>query len=127
MTMINDAFGYEAADTVLIEVGRRLERCLGSNDTLGRVGGDRFGILLVHCAGPKIAAISELVLAAMSEVPIYTRAGPIYITVSIGSVAFPQQAATAQDVMTRAETALAQPNRPAPDSFAPYLLTEPHP
>ncbi len=125
MTMINDAFGYEAADTVLIEVGRRLERCVGSNDTLGRVGGDRFGILLVNCAGPKIAAISELVLAAMSEVPIYTRAGPIYITISIGSVAFPQQAATAQDVMTRAETALAEAKRAGRDCFAAYRLTEP--
>jgi diguanylate cyclase (GGDEF)-like protein len=125
MTMINDAFGCEAADTVLIEVGRRLERCLGSNDTLGRVGGDRFGILLVNCAEPKIAAISELVLAAMSEVPIYTGAGPIYITISIGSVAFPQQAATAQDVMTRAETALAEAKRAGRDCFAAYRLTEP--
>jgi diguanylate cyclase (GGDEF)-like protein len=125
MTMINDAFGYEAADNVLIEVARRLERCLGGNDTLGRVGGDRFGILLVNCAEPKIAAISELVLAAMSEVPIYTQAGPIYITISIGSVAFPQQATGAQDVMTRAETALAEAKRAGRDCFAAYRLTEP--
>ena len=125
MTMINDAFGYEAADTVLVEVGRRLERCIGRNDTLGRVGGDRFGILLVNCAEPKIAAMSELVLAAMSEVPIYTPAGPIYITISIGSVAFPQQAATAQDVITRAETALAEAKHAGRDCFAAYRLTEP--
>src|SRR5262249_13856248 len=43
MTMINDAFGYEAADAVIVEIGKRLTRCLEAGDAIGRVGGDRFG------------------------------------------------------------------------------------
>lgn len=125
MTMINDAFGYEAADAVLVEVGQRLQRCLAFGDAIGRIGGDRFGLLVVNCNEPQIATLSELVLTSVSEAPIFTAAGPIYLTVSIGSVAFPRQASTAQDVMTRAETALAEAKHAGRDCFAAYRLTEP--
>jgi diguanylate cyclase (GGDEF)-like protein len=126
MTMINDAFGCEAADTVLVEAGRRLARCLASEeDTLGRVGGDRFGMVLADCGENRIANLAESILAAVSEAPIFTAAGPIYITISIGSVAFPRQASTAEDIMTRAETALAEAKHAGRDCFAAYRLTEP--
>jgi diguanylate cyclase (GGDEF)-like protein len=125
MTMINDAFGCEAADAVLVEVGQRLGRCLTQGDTLGRVGGDRFGILLTDCGEARIASLAESILVAVSEAPIFTAAGPIYITISIGSVAFPRQAATAEDIMTRAETALAEAKHAGRDCFAAYRLTEP--
>ncbi|MDE1903830.1 MAG: diguanylate cyclase, partial [Alphaproteobacteria bacterium] len=42
---INDAYGYKAADSVIIEVGQRLDHCLRVSDVVGRVGGDRFGIV----------------------------------------------------------------------------------
>src|SRR5258708_4112048 len=54
MTMINDAFGYEAADAVIVAVGRRIERCLAHCDIIGRVGGDRFGVFLGTCAQARI-------------------------------------------------------------------------
>jgi diguanylate cyclase (GGDEF)-like protein len=125
MTMINDAFGHEAADAVLVEVGQRLMRCLASGDALGRVGGDRFGMLLADCGENRIANFAEPILAAASEAPIFTAAGPIYITISVGSVAFPRQATTAEEVMTRAETALAEAKHAGRDCFAAYRLTEP--
>ncbi len=125
MTMINDAFGCEAADAVLVEVGQRLRGCLALGDMLGRIGGDRFGMLLTNCSEAKITNFSEIILAAVSEAPIFTAAGPIYITISIGSVAFPRQASTAQDIMTRAETALAEAKHAGRDCFAAYRLTEP--
>jgi diguanylate cyclase (GGDEF)-like protein len=124
MTMINDAFGYEAADGVIIEVGRRLEACLDAKDLIGRVGGDRFGILLHSCAEDMIASAAARLLGAISEDPIATAVGPIYITVSLGSIAFPRQAATAQDIMTRAETALAEAKRAGRDCVAAYQLTD---
>ncbi|HEX3499732.1 MAG TPA: GGDEF and EAL domain-containing protein [Stellaceae bacterium] len=125
MTMINDAFGCEAADAVLVEVGRRLGRCLTPDDMLGRVGGDRFGMLLADCGEARIANLAEPILAVVSEAPIFTAAGPIYITISIGSVAFPRQASTAEDIMTRAETALAEAKHAGRDCLAAYRLTEP--
>ena len=124
LATINDAFGYKAADQVLIEIGRRLDRCLRVSDVVGRVGGDRFGVVLAHCAETHVVTAAEKILAAVSRVPIETAAGPIYATISIGSAAFPQQAKSAYDIMTRAESALAEAKRAGRDCFVPYKLSE---
>ncbi|HZT88347.1 MAG TPA: GGDEF and EAL domain-containing protein [Stellaceae bacterium] len=124
MNMINDVFGYEAADTVLIEIGRRLDDCLRVSDMIGRLGGDRFGIVLSHCAPEHVAVAAEKILCAVNSAPIETERGPVYATVSIGSASFPDQAATSYDVITRAETALAEAKRAGRDCFVHYRLTE---
>jgi diguanylate cyclase (GGDEF)-like protein len=124
MNMINDVFGYEAADTVLIEVGRRLDDCLRVSDMIGRLGGDRFGIVLSHCSPEHIPVAAEKILCAVNSAPIETERGPVYATVSIGSASFPDQAATSYAVITRAETALAEAKRAGRDCFVHYRMTE---
>ena len=121
---INDVFGYEAADQVIIEIGQRLDRCLRVSDIIGRMGGDRFGIMLANCPEDNIALVAEKILAAISQMPIDTVAGPLYATVSIGGTAFPDQASTSFEVMTRAETALAEAKRAGRDCFVPYRLSD---
>jgi diguanylate cyclase (GGDEF)-like protein len=121
---INDVFGYEAADQVIIEVGQRLDRCLRVSDVVGRMGGDRFGIVLAPCPEPNIAIVADKIITAVNQMPIDTGAGPIYVTVSIGSAAFPEQAKTSYDVMTRAETALAEAKRAGRDCFVPYRISD---
>jgi diguanylate cyclase (GGDEF)-like protein len=124
LATINDAFGYDAADQVLIEIGRRLDRCLRVSDVVGRVGGDRFGVILAHCGESHVSAAAEKILATVSRSPIETAAGPIYATVSIGSTIFPDQAKTSYEVMTRAESALSEAKRAGRDCFVPYRLSE---
>jgi diguanylate cyclase (GGDEF)-like protein len=124
MTMVNDAFGHEAADAVIVEVGERLAECLGENDTIGRIGGDRFGVLVAECHENAVAAMAQRLLGAVAAAPVTTSGGPIYVTVSVGTIAFPQQAATPQDIMTRAEAALAEAKRAGRDCVAAYRLTE---
>ncbi len=123
MTMINDLFGYEAADTVLIEVGRRLDSCLRVSDPIGRLGGDRFGTALQHCPEEHISAAAEKILAAVSATPVATARGPIYATVSIGSASFPDQGLTSYDVITRAESALSEAKRAGRDCHSHYRMT----
>ncbi|HEY3916890.1 MAG TPA: GGDEF and EAL domain-containing protein [Stellaceae bacterium] len=124
LAAINDAFGYDAADQVLIEIGRRLDRCLRVSDVVGRVGGDRFGVILAHCGEKNVGIAAEKILATASRTPIETAAGPIYATVSIGSAIFPEQAKTSYEVMTRAEAALSEAKRAGRDCFVPYRLSE---
>jgi diguanylate cyclase (GGDEF)-like protein len=124
LATINDALGYKAADQVLVEIGRRLDNCLRASDVIGRVGGDRFGIVLGHCAEASVATAAEKILAAVNEAAIETASGLIYVTVSIGGAAFPEQAKTAYEVMTRAESALAEAKRAGRDCFVPYKLSE---
>jgi len=124
MTMINDMFGYEAADTVLIEIGRRLDTCLRVSDLIGRLGGDRFGIALSHCPIENIGAAAEKIMATVSGAPVLTARGAIYATVSIGSASFPDQGLTSYDVITRAESALAEAKRAGRDCHTHYRMTE---
>jgi diguanylate cyclase (GGDEF)-like protein len=124
MTMINEMFGHEAADTVLIEVGRRLDQCLRVSDVIGRLGGDRFGIVLSNCPPHNIAAAAEKILETVSGAPIATGRGAIYATVSVGSVSFPDQGLTSYDVITRAQSALADAKRAGRDCHAHYRMTE---
>ena len=122
MAMVNDAFGCAAADAALVAVAHRLEQALGATDRLGRIGGDRFGVLLADCGEAALAGAAERLRAAISERPVFTRAGPIYLTASLGCLAFPRQAASAEDAMTRAETALAEAKRAGRDCAATYRL-----
>jgi diguanylate cyclase (GGDEF)-like protein len=121
---INDAFGYETADQVIIEVGQRLDRQFRDSDVIGRVGGDRFGVVLTNCPAESVATVAEKILALVGQAHLATRMGPIYATVSVGSACFPEQGKTAYDVMTRAETALAEAKRAGRDCFVPYRFAE---
>lgn len=124
LSAINDAYGCEAADTVIIEIGQRLDRALRVSDVIGRVGGDRFGIVLANCPEESVAAAAEKILTTVSQMPIDTPIGPVYATISIGSASFPAQAKTAYEVMTRAESALAEAKRAGRDCFTPYRVTD---
>jgi diguanylate cyclase (GGDEF)-like protein len=124
LAAINDAFGYQAADQVLVEIGRRLDHCVRASYVIGRVGGDRFGVVLTYCAESHVGSAAEKILTAVNGSPIETSVGPVCVTVSIGSAAFPDQAKTAYDVMTRAESALAKAKRAGRDCFMPYKLSE---
>jgi len=115
MPAINERYGAEGADTVLIEIGRRLDSCLRVSDQIGRLGGDRFGVILPHCAAEHIGGAAGKILAAVGAHPVATSAGPVSATVSIGSTLFPDQGTTSYQVITRAETALAEAMRAGPD------------
>jgi diguanylate cyclase (GGDEF)-like protein len=124
LASINDVFGYAAADQVIIEIGQRLDRCLRVSDVIGRMGGDRFGILLASCTEESLPVVAEKILDVVSQMPIDTVAGPLYATVSVGGTAFDQQAHTSFEVMTRAETALAEAKRAGRDCFVPHRLSD---
>jgi diguanylate cyclase (GGDEF)-like protein len=124
MAVINDAFGFEAADAVIVAVADRIEQALEPTDLLGRIGGDRFGVLLVGAGEERIDVVPERILASISEHPIVTSAGQIYVTVSIGCAASPSDGAMPEDIMMRAETALGDAKRAGRDCIARYRLTD---
>jgi len=121
---INDAFGYETADQVIIEIGRRLAQEFRARGVIGRVGGDRFGVVLNDCPSEDVATVAEKILALIGQSQIATSAGPVYATVSIGGACFPGQGNNDFDIMTRAETALAEAKRAGRDCFVAYRIAE---
>lgn len=79
--VVNDTYGHEVGDQVLIELGRRLTKHLRSSDTLVRWGGEEFVIALRHCTLVEALPLAERARALIAESP-FPVVGPI--TVSIG-------------------------------------------
>ena len=70
MGMINTAYGYKAGDAVLFEIARRLDQCLRATDVIGRIGGDRFGVVLTHCDEQQTRLTTERILTAVRQTPV---------------------------------------------------------
>ncbi len=117
---INDAFGHEAADAIIVAVGQLLDRSMRNTDVIGRIGGDRFGVVLSHCPADDLAVTAEKLLAGVRQAKIDTHAGEIHVTVSIGAVAFKDHPPTVSEVMSRGDSALQLAKQRGRNCFALY-------
>ena len=117
---INDAFGHEAADAVIVSIGRLLDRSLRNTDVIGRIGGDRFGVVLSHCPSDDFAVTAEKLLTTVRQAKIDTPAGELHVTVSIGAVAFKEHPPTVSEVMSRGDSALQMAKQQGRNCFAIY-------
>ena len=81
---INDTFGHDIGDRVLVEVARRLERCLRPGDVLARLGGDEFAVLVTlgRAADPPVG-LADRILGELDH-PIPGLASDIRVGASIG-------------------------------------------
>lgn len=123
LTAINDAFGWSTADAVLIGVGQRLERALRGSDTIGRAGGDRFGLVLAHCPESEIGLAAERLLATIRSAPIETPDGPLHVTASAGAVLFVGQGPSGVEIQARAESALHEAKRAGRNRYALFAAS----
>ncbi|HEY9619703.1 MAG TPA: bifunctional diguanylate cyclase/phosphodiesterase [Crinalium sp.] len=83
--LINDKFGKDAGDFVLIAVARRLRRCLPPSSLLARVGGNEFAIVRRNLTEASATQLAERFQAKLA-VPFHIHGQPIYITASTGIV-----------------------------------------
>jgi diguanylate cyclase (GGDEF)-like protein/PAS domain S-box-containing protein len=123
MTAINAAHGCEVGNAVLIEVGRRLDTCVRVTDVVGRLGSDRFGVLVVQCTAEDARVTGERILMAVRSSPVETVLGPVPVTVSVGGASCRDHGTTSQQVITRAEAALAEAKLAERDCYAHYRLS----
>ncbi len=84
---INDVYGHMVGDQVLRGITRRLVTTLRSYDSAGRYGGEEFLIVVPDCDTAGALASAERLRESVAQEPITTSAGPISVTVSMGSVA----------------------------------------
>jgi diguanylate cyclase (GGDEF)-like protein/PAS domain S-box-containing protein len=108
---VNDAHGHAVGDSLLMAVGQRLLGCVRETDTVARMGGDEFTILLSDVRGiPEVERIAGMIFEAISN-PY--RLGDLEVTVgiSIGIALFPLDGLDADPLLTTADTALYQVKR----------------
>ena len=101
---INDNHGHSVGDRVLCTLARRLEHCVGAGDTVARMGGDEFTVLLTNCPSPEaIAEHMANILAAMAE-PLGAEMPDIDTpSCSIGLACFPQDGHDADMLLRHAD------------------------
>jgi diguanylate cyclase (GGDEF)-like protein/PAS domain S-box-containing protein len=105
---VNESVGFSAGDSILLTLARRLGRLLRAQDTLARIGGDIFAMILVSERDPeRILALAELIRRAVST-PITFAEREIVLTPSIGLALFDgTPTARKDDALKNAELAMA--------------------
>ena len=104
--IINDKFGHQAGDKILKQSARRMQTQLRDSDTLARVGGDEFAILLESLdSTSKAIDIANRILQSMQE-PIKIDNQPIKVTISIGIGIKDKSTKTAEDMLRNADHAM---------------------
>ena len=103
---INDTLGHETGDALLREVAERLRACVRVRDTVARVGGDEFAIILHGIAGPDDAAqIAQKILNTLE--PVFEVAGrELFITASIGITIYPFEDRKLEHLLRNADAAM---------------------
>jgi diguanylate cyclase (GGDEF)-like protein len=125
LAWINNTFGYEAGDKVLIALGQCLDSCLRSCDVIGRIGADRFGVILGRCNEEQMTRATDRILQAVRESAIVVGDDNLHVTVSIGGLALPSHPSSAHDIMIKAETGLKQAKREGRDRYCAYQASGP--
>ena len=80
---INDHFGHRAGDLLLKEVADRLKACVRDSDTVGRIGGDEFTIILSDLRQPDDAIAVAQKLLETVQLPITFGSVPVRVTASV--------------------------------------------
>ena len=115
---INDAWGHDAGDAVLREVARRLGRFVGRTDTLARLGGDQFAMILdlsrVDADSVTLARRIQRALAVPVEVGVHD----VRVTASIGIARLDPACQTPEEMLRRAEIALFAAREEGPGQVA---------
>ena len=106
LARVNDAFGFDVADGVIAEVGKRIRARLRGGDVLGRFSGNKFGLILRNCTVDDTIVAAERFLAAVRDEIVPTKSGPVSVTASIGAVSIPRFARNAEEAINRAQETL---------------------
>lgn len=117
---INDTYGYAAGDELLKLAATRLSNLLRSEDTVARIGGDEFVILLPTLADAEQAIIAADKLVKALAKPFTLAQQTVQLAVSVGIALYPQHADEPSDLINRADIAMYAAKRKGRNCHAIY-------
>jgi diguanylate cyclase (GGDEF)-like protein/PAS domain S-box-containing protein len=103
---INDTHGHAAGDTAVVAFATAVRAALRDIDTLGRLGGDEFGVVLPEATVESAVVALERVLTQMTADPLLVEGRPMVITFSAGVAGLAGNEDTVDTLLARADAAL---------------------
>lgn len=100
LKILNENFGFTIGDEVLSIVGTRLRAHMREMDIIGRMGSNKFGILLHECAEEELKVASSRLIRVIRDNIIETSKGGLATSISMGAVLIPSQAKTLQQILS---------------------------
>lgn len=103
---VNDLYGHDVGDRLLVDVSRAMNRAMRDGDTLARIGGDEFAAVLQDVNSVyDCSKLVERILDACRR-PVYIDGHALQVSASIGVTMYPQDTADAEQLMRHADRAM---------------------
>ena len=114
---VNDALGHPVGDLLLQEVAHRLKQCVRESDTIGRVGGDEFLVLLNDVTPPECAlVVAEKIRIALDR-PFDLAGHRVHVPPSIGIALYPEHSGDYTQLIRHADQAMYDAKRNGGNRF----------
>jgi diguanylate cyclase (GGDEF)-like protein/PAS domain S-box-containing protein len=120
--IINDTLGHEVGDRLLQDVAKRLGGCIREVDTVARIGGDEFIIVLVNIKTERDAEHIALKITKTLAKPYYIDSHELFITSSIGICFYPTDSADPDGLIKKADIAMYSAKGQGRNNFQFYAV-----
>ena len=118
---VNDTLGHAIGDSLLVEIAKRIQGLLKNKDILARYGGDEFVITLTNIVHPREAAkFAEKIIRVIEE-PVVINGQEIFVSTSMGISIFPTDGETTEQLVNRADKAMAYSKQNGRNGFSFYF------
>ncbi|MGI4860271.1 MAG: diguanylate cyclase [Janthinobacterium lividum] len=105
---VNDAAGHQTGDEVLRRIVHETRHMLRPADTIARLGGEEFGILLPGTDAEGACVIAERIRSTIESIAIATAQSELHVTVSLGCASLSDTVASIRDLMNAADRSLCE-------------------
>ena len=117
---VNDNYGHDAGDAVLVEVSNRIQAVIRADDTLCRLGGDEFALLLPRQVTPSLTEQVCIRLLKQISKPIRVKNAIMPVTLSIGVALCPEHSTDSATLLQLADEAMYQAKRAGKNGYQIY-------
>jgi len=121
---INDTLGHSAGDLLLRGVGERLERCVRRSDTVARIGGDEFSVVLDPIQQPQDAARAAQAILDRLCLPYKVDGRDLYLAPSLGIAVYPDAGSDPEALLRHADQAMYQAKEEGGGQYQFFAATD---
>ena len=100
---VNDQYGHEAGDLVLQQISQKLVEQVREMDSVARMGGEEFSLLLPNTEKKDAAKLAERIRLAVEQESCQVQKQTIHVTVSIGVASYSKKTPTLEDIIRQAD------------------------